>query len=34
MTNVLITGAYGQLGSELKKLAPQYTQFYLFFYGC
>ena len=31
MTNVLITGAYGQLGSELKKLAPQYTQFTYFF---
>jgi dTDP-4-dehydrorhamnose reductase len=31
MTNVLITGAYGQLGSELKKIAPKYAQHTYFF---
>jgi dTDP-4-dehydrorhamnose reductase len=28
--NILITGANGQLGSELQKLIPQYTQFEIF----
>jgi len=31
MSNILITGAYGQLGSELKELSENYPQFTFFF---
>lgn len=31
MSNILITGAYGQLGSELKELSAKYPQFNFFF---
>lgn len=31
MSNVLVTGANGQLGSEIKDLAPNYNQYHFFF---
>ncbi|MFT4684419.1 dTDP-4-dehydrorhamnose reductase [Candidatus Marifrigoribacter sp. Uisw_064] len=33
MPNILVTGANGQLGSELRELAPEYKNYYFFFTG-
>ena len=34
MKNILVTGANGQLGNEMRVLSAEYKEYTCFFYGC